>query len=82
MTKTMREIEQEYGCFRCGAIRPATDRDPTTDALHCVECGEAAIVTFRQALDMLNGYYVQNKERVVELMDADEYYPDLEETVE
>jgi hypothetical protein len=28
---------------------------------------------------MLNGYYVQNKERVVELMDADEYYPDLEE---
>jgi len=78
-TTKMREIEQEYGCFRCGAVRPPTDRDPTTDKLHCVECGEAAIVTLRQALDMLNGYYIQDRERVVSLMDQDEYYPELEE---
>lgn len=74
----MREVEQAYGCFRCGKIRPAVDRDPITDKLQCVDCGECAVVTLQQALDMLNGYYIQDRERIVDLMEEDEYYPVLE----
>lgn len=74
-----REIEEHYGCFRCGAIRPIVDINPDTGKYHCGQCGEASIVTMRQALDMLNNYYITYKKDCIDSMSYDEYYPDLVE---
>ena len=73
----MRREETEYGCFRCGAYRPAGTVDTLTNKQVCEECGEEGIVTFQQALDMLNEYWVRNHKEVIDLMDADEYYPEI-----
>lgn len=76
MTRT---IEKEYGCFKCGEVRPRVIRDPTTDRLRCKECGEYTIVTFRQALDVIYEYSRRRLDEITELMQFDEYYPDVEE---
>lgn len=73
-----RDVEYDYGCYRCGTLRPRVDRDPDTEQLRCVECGEASVVTFKQALDMINGYHVLHRDEINNLQDYDEYYPDLE----
>lgn len=78
-----REVEDTFGCFRCGTVRPTCDRNPDTDKVHCGVCGEAAVLTFRQALDMLNSYWMIHRHEVVQSMEYDEYYlPDeaFEET--
>lgn len=77
-----REVENEYGCFRCGAVRPQVDINPDTGSMTCGGCGEASIVTLKQALDMLNGYYLMNKKEqsvIEDLMNYDQYYPELNE---
>jgi transcription elongation factor Elf1 len=77
-----REVEDIFGCFRCGTVRPTCDRNPDTDKIHCGVCGEISVVTFRQALDMLNALWLSNRKQVDESMLYDEYYFDFEETEE
>lgn len=77
-----REVEDVYGCFRCGTVRPTCDRNPDTDKIHCGVCGECAVVTFRQALDMLNSYWLTHRKEVVESMEYDEYYHEFKTTDE
>lgn len=68
----VRETEDTYGCFRCGALKPTcSQRD---EKVQCGECGEATVVTFRQALDMLNNLWLSNKNAVIDSMEYDEYY--------
>ncbi len=69
-----REVEDVFGCFRCGTVRPTCDRNPDTDKLHCGVCGECAVVTFRQSLDMLNSLWLTQREEVNSSMEYDEYY--------
>jgi DNA-directed RNA polymerase subunit RPC12/RpoP len=75
-----REVEDAYGCFRCGTIRPACVRESDDDKYECCECGEKAIVTLKQALDMINNHYLNNRTEVVNSMEYDQYYPDPEGT--
>jgi DNA-directed RNA polymerase subunit RPC12/RpoP len=74
-----REVETEYGCFRCGAIRPEIRTDDN-EHQYCKECGERGIVSQKQALDMLNEIYRRNRRQVMDVIDLDEYY--IEEATE
>ncbi len=76
-----REVEYEFGCFRCGEFRPPIQVDSDTGKIKCKGCGEESIVTFRQALDMINNYHLLHKDDIEKLMEYDEYYLDLGETV-
>lgn len=68
-----REVETTYGCFRCGVLTPALRRD-VHDRVLCGECGERGVVTFKQALDMLNNVWIYDRRAIEELTDIDEYY--------
>jgi DNA-directed RNA polymerase subunit RPC12/RpoP len=72
-----REVETTYGCFRCGSLRlPVRSDDPAA----CSECGERGIVTFRQAMDILNEMHLRSRKQldeVLEVIDISEY--DFEE---
>lgn len=74
-----RTEEKIYGCFRCGAIKPPLRHDLTTDKVYCGECGERGVVTFQQALDMLNDIYRRDPKDVIEALELDEFYIEEEE---
>lgn len=66
-----REVETIYGCFRCGSIN-----GPLRDIQFipiCGECGERAIVTFRQAMDALNEMWLKVPKEINEAIRADDY---------
>lgn len=70
-----REVEKTYGCFRCGVLQGPISYDKVTERVSCGECGERGIVSFKQALDMLNELYGgSHHQKVMEAMDIDEYY--------
>lgn len=60
---------QLYGCFRCGKIMGKLHR-LVDDHLICGECNENGIVSFVQALDLLNDHYLKHE---LEPMDDQEY---------
>lgn len=75
-----RDVETLYGCFRCGALQPPLRHDLSEDIVRCGECGERGVVTFRQALDILNEMHLKNRrqlEDVLDVIDISEY--DFEE---
>lgn len=75
-----REVETLYGCFRCGSIRSTLKHSLSEDLVLCGECGERGVVTFRQALDILNEIHLKNKHQlddVLDVIDISEY--DFEE---
>lgn len=57
----------DYGCFRCGTIGGDTKMDMRDEIPICAECGENALVTLQQALDILNDYWLTNKYEAHEL---------------
>lgn len=50
-----------YGCFRCGEINGEISQDEETLVVSCQSCGEDSIVTFQQALDLLNDFYLKGE---------------------
>ena len=77
----MREVETDYGCFKCGEVKPRIRTD-NEGFVTCLSCGNShGVISFKQSLDMINGFYLNNADEVAELMQADEYYVDyLKET--
>lgn len=70
----MRDVEQEYGCYRCGTVRPIVETHKSTGEVRCGNCGEAGIVTLRQSLDIVNDYYIRHKKDCIGASEADEFY--------
>lgn len=48
-----------HGCFRCGEIGGDFELDEQGFCI-CSSCGERSIVSFQQALDLLNDFYLHN----------------------
>lgn len=67
-----------YGCYRCGAINgPLKEWDEEQTRPTCDECGESAIVTMQEAMDILNDLHLKGKWRI-DPFDAD-YFTELME---
>jgi hypothetical protein len=45
-----------YGCYRCGELEGEVVKHED-GSYACGSCGELSVVTFVQALDMLNAFY-------------------------
>ncbi len=53
----------EYRCFRCGTENETLMQNEEESAFGvCCSCGEESVVTFIQALDIINEYYLQKEE--------------------
>lgn len=51
--------EQIYGCFRCGEIMGEVRESDLGIGFVCESCGEKAVVTFTNTLDILNDLYLK-----------------------
>lgn len=62
-----------YGCIKCGVINGDLRRDELMeDIVSCGECGAKTIITFQQALDLLNDLHLKGLLPVYEV-DETEY---------
>jgi len=52
---------QIYGCYRCGAVMGEVQEDPYEGHHRCGSCGEAAVISFLNALDMLNEMHLRGE---------------------
>ena len=64
------DVNQLYGCFRCGRIMGDLKKEHEDAFPTCGECGENGVVTFVQALDLLNDVHLSGD---LETHDEDEY---------
>jgi len=53
------EPEQIYGCWRCGELMGEIRESEGSYGYICESCGEQGIVSFLNALDMLNDMYLK-----------------------
>lgn len=51
--------EQIYGCWRCGKVMGALKEDDAGFRLICGECGENSVLSFINALDVINDLFVR-----------------------
>lgn len=67
--------EQVYGCFRCGELMG--DIREANDGYHyiCENCGEVSVISFVNALDILNDLYIKGDLSLAN----EEIYLDFEE---
>ena len=72
MDMYIEDTGQLYGCFRCGKVMG--DIKKLDDGhVQCGNCGEQSIVTFIQALDILNDYYRRDILDDDDMVDFQEY---------
>lgn len=50
---------QVYGCFRCGIMMGDIKEAPNGVGYICEGCGEQSVITFLNALDILNNMHLQ-----------------------
>lgn len=64
-------LEETLACYRCGALC-TSDKDVSLGGEYtvykCEECGEHGVVSFQTALDILNDYFLKEKD-----LSLDEY---------
>lgn len=65
-----REEEIRYGCFRCGHQIDALD--DLIRPSSCPECGKEYLLTYQEALDILNDLYLKEKFKPIKIVDSDE----------
>jgi len=51
--------EQLYGCYRCGEIMGEIRESDSSTGWTCESCGEPAVMSFLNALDILNDLYIR-----------------------
>ena len=50
-------VQPTHGCYRCGTIEGDFNEDENGVAI-CDHCGERSVVSFQQALDLLNDFHL------------------------
>jgi len=53
------DTEQIFGCWRCGEIMGDIHEAETSEGYICDSCGERAIVSFTNTLDVMNDLYLK-----------------------
>jgi len=66
--------EQVYGCFRCGEVMGDIHEAESGIGYVCESCGEQAVISFLNTLDILNDLYLKGD---LSLEGEDIYLDDL-----
>jgi DNA-directed RNA polymerase subunit RPC12/RpoP len=65
-----REEKVTYGCFRCGT--KVSVEDDLIRTSHCEDCGSVYLITYQEALDILNDLFLKKKFKPQVLVENDD----------
>lgn len=75
------EVGNVYGCFRCGELCGEVVITTESTLPICGSCGESSVLTFQQALDVMNELHLSG-ELMLSSVDTEAWAEELQDIIE